>query len=74
MRGGSLFTGSDRRLKRDIIHIGALASGIPVYAFRYIGYEPWHVGCMADEVMGVIPEAVAEHESGYLMVDYSRLH
>ena len=74
MRGAALFSGSDRRLKRDIYRIGELPSGIPVYIFRFLGFEDWHVGCMADEVMGVIPEAVAEHESGYQMVAYGLLH
>ena len=66
--------GSDRRLKYDAVQIGELASGIPVYAFRYIGYEAWHIGCMADEVIHVIPEAVEEDESGYLLVNYALLH
>ena len=72
MQGAKLF--SDRRLKRDILHIGALLSGIPVYAFRYIGFEDWHIGCLADEVVKVFPEAVFEHESGFLVVDYAALH
>lgn len=65
---------SDRRLKRDIYHIGELPSGIPVYLFRFIGYEDWHVGAMADEVVGVVPEAVSADESGFMLVDYSMLH
>ena len=27
--------GSDRRLKRDVTHVGTSTSGIPVYTFRY---------------------------------------
>jgi len=72
LRGMSSF--SDRRLKRDIYRLGELPSGIPVYIFRFIGFDDWHVGVMADEVMGVIPEAVIEHESGFKMVDYASLH
>jgi hypothetical protein len=72
--GVALFGASDRRLKRDIAHIGELASGIPVYAFRYNDHEAWHIGVMADEVLPIIPEAVSEHESGYLMVRYDLLH
>ena len=71
---GGVMRLSDRRLKCDVVHLGELPSGIPVYAFRYIGYETWHVGCMADEVLKVIPEAVSEHESGFLQVDYAALH
>ena len=65
---------SDRRLKRDIFQLGALASGIPVFIFRFEGFEDWHIGVMADEVMGVVPEAVIEDESGYKKVNYSLLH
>ena len=57
-----------------MVQLGALPSGIPVYAFQYIGYDLWHIGCMADEIQPIIPEAVSEHPSGYLMVDYSLLH
>lgn len=72
---GALMTAfSDRRLKRDIYRIGELSSGIPVYMFHFIGHEDWHVGCLADEVVEIIPEAVLEHESGYLMVNYAMLH
>ncbi len=71
---GSVMAMSDRRLKCDVVRIGELPSGIPVYAFRYIGYDYWHVGCMADEIQPIIPEAVFEHPSGFLMVDYSMLH
>ena len=65
---------SDRRLKRDIYRLGELPSGIPIYIFRFIGFEDWHVGVMADEVMGVIPEAVVEDNSGFLLVNYAALH
>jgi hypothetical protein len=62
---------SDRRLKRDVSRIGELPSGLPVYSFRYTWDDSaWHVGVMAQEAQEVIPHAVAEHESGYLMVDY----
>lgn len=72
--GGLMTAFSDRRLKRDIYRVGELTSGIPVYLFRFIGFEDLHVGVLADEVMGIIPEAVAEHESGYLQVRYDLLH
>ena len=71
--GGALLL-SDRRLKRDIFQLGELASGIPIYVFRFEGFEDWHIGVMADEVMGVIPHAVLEDESGYKKVHYNLLH
>ena len=71
---GSLMGGgaaaSDRRLKEDIVKIGALPSGIPVYRFRYLGTEDEQVGVMADEVLKVIPEAVSKDADGYYVVDY----
>jgi hypothetical protein len=70
---GSLF--SDRRLKTDIEPIGDDPRGWGVYTFRYLWDEPGtrHVGVMADEVAPIMPEAVAVHPSGYLMVDYGAL-
>ena len=64
---------SDRRLKRDIKRIGTHPRGFGVYAFRYLWDDAEQIGVMADEVLSVLPEAVLEHPSGYLMVDYGRL-
>lgn len=62
---------SDRRLKRDIRHIGE-HNGIPWYAYRYFWDAPGTVryGVMADEAP---PHAVSMHPSGYLMVNYGAL-
>lgn len=65
--------GSDRRLKTDIVQIGKLPSGIPLYTFKYIGTDDEQVGVMADEVLKVIPEAVLTDADGYYMVDYGML-
>lgn len=74
---GSLLSGissfSDRRLKTDIVQIGALPSGLPIYTFRYHGDDHVHIGVMADEVLAVFPEAVHEDGGGYLMVNYALL-
>lgn len=64
---------SDRRLKRHIRRIGKLASGIPVYLFKYRGSNENHIGVMADEVLPVIPSAVIQRIDGYYMVMYSKL-
>ena len=61
---------SARRLKRDIVQIGALTSGLPVYEFRYIGDEDRHIGVMAQDVIKVLPEAVHTDPAGFMMVDY----
>lgn len=66
-------TFSDRRLKRNIRRIGTHILGIGLYAWDYIWGE--HAdGVMADEVLTVMPDAVLQHPSGYMMVDYERLN
>jgi len=65
---------SDIRLKRNIKHLGTL-NGINLYSWDWTeqgkaiaGDQPT-VGVIAQEH----PHATIEHESGYLMVDYSRV-
>lgn len=65
---GSLFR-SDRRTKDDIVQIGELYDGTPVYRFRYKGEARVNIGLMADEVEQYAPEAVHEID-GIKMVDY----
>lgn len=64
---------SDVRLKRDIVRVGALPSGLPVYHFRYIDGDELHQGVMAQEALMYAPQAVEVHDSGYLMVKYHLL-
>jgi hypothetical protein len=64
---------SDRRLKTDIVRVGQLRAGIPLYRFRYIGRDEVHVGVMAQDVLPVVPEAVITDASGFMRVDYRRL-
>lgn len=64
---------SDRRLKRDIVKLGVRPDGLGVYLFRYLWSPIRHVGVMAQEVLKVKPQAVIEHPSGFLMVDYGVL-
>lgn len=63
---------SDRRLKTDIHQIGNASNGLPLYVFRYIN-DPaiQHVGVMAQDVLGVNPDAVSE-ENGHYVVDYAK--
>lgn len=63
---------SDRRLKRDIQHIGTHRIGIPLYSFRYLDEDTPRIGVMADEVLVVMPTAVGECD-GYLTVNYVML-
>lgn len=63
---------SDRRLKRNIVRIGTLGSGLPWYQFKYIWSDQIHEGVMSDEVRRVIPDAVGTIY-GYDFVNYARL-
>lgn len=64
---------SDIRLKENIRRVGTTHGGLPIYTYNYIGSPEQHMGVMAQEVEKVIPEAVGTHESGFLMVDYSKV-
>jgi hypothetical protein len=64
---------SDIRLKRDIRRIGAMASGLSIYSYRYVWSDEPQIGVMAQEALRVKPEAVMLHPSGYLMVNYGLL-
>jgi len=67
----SLF--SDSKLKRNIKKIGMDVRGFGIYSWSYLWDNETHTGVMADEVKDIIPDAVSEHSSGYLMVDYSKI-
>lgn len=71
----ALFAGSDERLKTDIERIGEDPRGFGVYRFRYVWEDEGvsHVGVMAQEMLHVMPDAVAMHPSGFLMVNYGAL-
>jgi len=62
---------SDRRLKRDIKKIGEF-KGLNIYSYIYIWGEK-AVGFMADEVKKIMPDAVIRHNSGFDMVNYSKV-
>jgi endosialidase-like protein len=64
---------SDIRLKHDIALVGRLDNGLGLYHFSYIGSEKAYVGVMAQEVEGVMPEAVEYDSDGYRRVHYDML-
>ena len=64
---------SDIRLKENIIKIGKLSNGLPVYQYNYINDNKPQVGVMAHEVEEVLPEAVLTMSNGYKAVDYGML-
>ncbi|HIF12845.1 MAG TPA: tail fiber domain-containing protein [Dehalococcoidia bacterium] len=70
------FITSDIRLKENIERIGETASGIPTYTFQYkdgCGPLGRYKGVMAQDLLEIQPDAVAEMSNGYLGVDYSRI-
>jgi RHS repeat-associated protein len=64
---------SDRRLKRDIVLLKRLDSGVGLYRFRYLWSDQVYVGVIAQEAAKKFPEAVTRGRDGYLRVNYSRL-
>ena len=70
--GGALAS-SDRRLKKNIVRIGTHKSGVGGYSYTMKRTGIDDVGVMAQELQGVMPEAVSTDSDGYLMVDYSKL-
>lgn len=62
---------SDRELKDNIVRVGQLHNGLPVYLFTYKGDNEPRLGLMAQDVLAVHPEAVAVDKSGYLKVNYA---
>jgi hypothetical protein len=69
--GAPIGTFSDRRLKSNIVRLGTHPIGVGIYEYDIFGGR--QIGVMAQELMEVMPEAVHQHPSGYLMVDYGRL-
>lgn len=69
--GGPTF--SDVRLKEDIRRVGTTAHGLPLYHFRYRGQAGVYEGVMAQDVLGVMAEAVETGADGMMRVDYGKL-
>lgn len=64
---------SDRRLKKNVKDLGIkLANGAKLYAYEYLGEAKRRVGVMAQEVLGIRPEAVFV-VNGHYAVDYGRV-
>ena len=71
--------GSDPAIKDNIVRIGTHPLGIGLYLFDYKPEyrDAWghgrQFGVMADEVEGVMPEAVSMDPNGYRVVSYAML-
>lgn len=72
--GGNALNGlfSDRRLKKNIKHVGKMDNGLNIYSYEYIWGGPTQIGVMAQEVEKINPDAVFE-VNGYKAVKYDRL-
>jgi len=69
---GDEMTVSDARLKTDIQWVG-MASGLPIYQFRYKGTPQVFEGVMAQDVALVQPDAVVHGSTGLMAVNYAKL-
>lgn len=69
----SAVAASERRLKEDIVRIGRLESGIPIYRFRYIGNAKPMIGVMVEDVETVEPQSLGPVIDGNRTVDYDNL-
>jgi Chaperone of endosialidase len=71
---------SDERTKYDIKKIGQLNNGINLYSFKYkeeFAAKNGHgmqIGCIAQEVEKIIPEAVETGSDGYKSVNYNMVY
>ena len=70
---------SDRAIKENIVKLAEHPLGFGLYLFDYkpeyrdeCGHGR-HFGTMAQDVEGVMPEAVSLHPNGYKMVNYGML-
>jgi endosialidase-like protein len=71
--GGGGGRRSDIALKHDIVQLGTLPNGLGYYRFSYLGSSKPYVGVIAQQVQGLVPEAVTRGHDGYLRVYYKRL-
>jgi hypothetical protein len=71
--GGGGGRRSDIALKHDVVLLGHLANGLGYYRFSYLGSHKAYIGVIAQEVEGVMPEAVTRGSDGYLRVYYEKL-
>ena len=76
---GMMMAMSDRRAKQNVVEIGRHPLGFGLYLFDYAPqFAAEHgrgrqFGVMADEVAGIVPEAVVTGVDGLRRVDYRKL-
>lgn len=68
------FAFSDERLKYNIKKLFTLPNGVEICSFRWTPNSPHtSIGCIAQQVRQVLPEAVLEMDNGFLAVDYAKV-
>lgn len=71
---GTVFQGSDERLKKDIYPIDNALSkidSIDGVNFTYKDTDEKSIGVIAQQIQKILPEVVSEQNNGYLNVNYS---
>jgi len=68
--GARIFSGSDRRIKKDIVAVAEHPSGLTVYRYTYVWGDEPEYGLIAQEVQARRPHAVSD-QLGFLCVDYA---
>ncbi len=66
-----VYTFSDEELKENIVEVGRLYNGLPVYLYTYRGDNTPRIGLLAQDVVIIKPEAVFVAGNGYLKVNYA---
>jgi hypothetical protein len=66
-------TTSDCRLKTNVSRVGTTVFGLPLYRFSYLGGGEMFTGVMAQDVLGVMPQAVSRDATGFYSVNYGML-
>lgn len=62
---------SDEDLKQNIVEVGRLYNGLPVYLYTYKGDNVPQIGLLAQDVAYHNPLAVFVDESGFMKVNYA---
>ena len=79
--GAGIIAASDIRMKENIVPVGFLPNGLPVYEYEYkqefkdnpLAGHGKFIGVMAQEVEQVMPEAVITLSNGYKAVNYGAI-
>lgn len=72
--GAGMALMSDARMKENVVCVGQDArTGLGVYEFNYVGGTQRYRGVIAQEVLDVMPSAVARGDDGFLRVRYDLL-